>query len=477
MLEEDFIETESGSHEPWILGSLAAVRKAALVALATSLATLALYALSRPALPNGDGVGYLRALRFSQLAPGHPAYVPLLRLLGEPAAEHARWLSVACGALGVLLLAARGGALAAAATALSWGYWSSAADVEVYAPATLCVIVVLVVKNPFVRALAAGAAIALHLENVLLLPFVLLEAGPIAAVGAALAGEAAYVGAAFFVLHLPARAALSWILSSRHGFAEPLWQAPAGALFGCARSIAAAPYFYEAPVSRVVAQLAVGAVIVLLVVGTAFRDPAPLGLQRRSVLALVIPYALVGLLFFPTDSERWLVLLPLFWLWAAPALERVPALAAAGLLALAAFNLAFGVIPQRDPGPAEAMRAARAVIAPGDLVIAPGHGWDEYLDFDGSLPAGSRLILLSYYAGRDGPEVALEGLRAAAGPARRVLLVRLLEDADPRGWKELSRLGITRERVRGALGGGALRRLAPDVYLVERSPARFGRQP
>src|SRR5262249_58871398 len=137
-------------------------------------------------------------------------------------------VSVACGALGVLLLAARGGALAAAATALSWGYWSSAADVEVYAPATLCVIVVLVVKNPFVRALAAGAAIALHLENVLLLPFVLLEAGPIAALGGALAGGGAYVGAALFVLPPPPPAGPSWVLSSPRRFSQPRLAAAAG---------------------------------------------------------------------------------------------------------------------------------------------------------------------------------------------------------------------------------------------------------
>src|SRR5262249_47610868 len=153
----------------------------------------------------------------------------------------------------------------------------------------------------------------------------------------------------------------------------------------------------------VLSQMAVGVCAIVLCTTLARKEPAPLGLRRRSLLLLVLPYAACGFFFFASESERWLFLLPIFFLWTAPAPARSPALGAAGVVILAIFNLTFGVLPLRDPRPAALVQTARSVLREGDLVLAPGHGWDEYLDVAEPLPKNSELLLLAFYAGRDGP--------------------------------------------------------------------------
>src|SRR5205823_9536459 len=157
--------------------------------------------------------------------------------------------------------------------------------------------------------------------------------------------------------------------TSSHGFRSPLWKAPAGAVFGIARAVAATPYPYEAGPARTFWQAVVGVTALTVAVVAARREPPPLGWSRRTFYALVVPYALFGLLFFPSESERWLFLLPIFWMWAAPALARAPVLAASGLSVLLLFNVAFGLLPLRSGFARAEMRAARAALAPGDVVV------------------------------------------------------------------------------------------------------------
>jgi hypothetical protein len=361
-------------------------------------------------------------------------------------------------------MAWRANGWAAAGLGLSWIYWASGSDVEVYAPATLALLLTLTLRAPLARALAGGLAIALHLEHVLLLPFLLCEAGPTVALSAALLGAFAYAIPTLVVLRMEPLAALQWILSSSHGFPDALGASIAGVVFGGARTFAAAPFPYEAPARTFVPQMIVGA---FALVGTAWisrNQPAPFGLRRRSIVAFLLPYAAFGLFFFPSESERWLFLLPLFWAWSAGALARAPRPAALGLVALGLYNGLFGVLPRRARSGLAQARAARAALAPGDLILAPGHGWDEYVDLAARLPPRSELVLLSYYAGRDGPAATLRRVHALASHRRRVVLLRFLEDRDPQGWMELDALGLPRDRIRAAIGATVLQRLAPGVY-------------
>ena len=439
-------------------------------------AALLLFLLCAPPLPNGDGVGYVRAARYAQLAPGHPAFVPLLRLLGEPLVAHAQWLSALCAALGVALVAWRASAWAAAGLAASWCYLISGADIEVYAVATLLLIAVLVVKQRWLKAVLAGIAIWFHLEHVMVLPFILVECGIAGAALTATLGASFYAVCAFGVMKLHGlREAMHWVFSSSHGFRDPAWKAPAAAIYGAARTVAYASYPYESPVGMVVMQALVGGMAVAIVMFAARHEPAPLGLSRRAVWALVIPYTIFGLMFFPSDPERWIFLLPLFWMWAAPALARARGLAVAGLAILLVYNVSIGVRPLLDPTPRLRVQEARKVIREGDLVIGPGHGWDEYLDLFEPMPKDAELFLVAYHAGKDGPDAALEHIRRAAPLAHRVVLVRFYEDADPQGWKELNVLGVSAKRIKEAAGAGQVERLAPDVYAITRSPSRFTR--
>jgi hypothetical protein len=428
---------------------LARVRKQVWVrgAIVFGLA-LALYTAAAPAVPNGDGIGYLRAARHGELSAGHPLYVPLLRALGAVTPTRARWISAVCGAAGVALVATRASLLAAAGLGVSFSYLVSASDVEVYAPATLALLGVLLLERRAARAIAGGLAIALHLEHVLLLPFLWAEAGLGACAAAAAMGAAVYGVCAFGVLRLTAPQALAWVLSSSHGFTEARWKAPFALVFGVARSLLAAPYPYEATWPRVIAQVAPGAALAGALVLAARRASAPPGLTWPRVWLIVGPYVGFGLLFFPSEAERWLFVLPLVWLSAAPRLLARPRASAGVLAGVLAWNLALGVLPQRDTAPLEQARRAHARLLPGDLVVGPGHGWDELVDLEQPMPQGSELVLLAYYAGRSGGARALASLRARAG-ARRVVLLRQ-GDADPLGWKELAQLGVTRDGVRAA---------------------------
>ena len=67
VFKKNLIEAERGFQGQCILGSLTSVRKATALTLVATVAAFVLYALAQPALPNGDGIGYLRA---TQLADG-----------------------------------------------------------------------------------------------------------------------------------------------------------------------------------------------------------------------------------------------------------------------------------------------------------------------------------------------------------------------------------------------------------------------
>jgi hypothetical protein len=102
----------------------------------------------------------------------------------------------------------------------------------------------------------------------------------------------------------------------------------------------------------------------------------------------------------------------------------------------------------------------------GDLVVSPGHGWDEYLGFYDGAPVET--FPLVYYAGALGSADAIRRTLGERAIGRRVLLVRLTDDTDPMGWKELRAFGITRETVAALLPTGTRRPLGEDVEELVR---------
>jgi hypothetical protein len=319
------------------------------------------------------------------------------------------------------------------------------------------------------RALATGAllgvAVLSHLTHVLLCPFVayyLFTHGerrrwlpPLLALatGGALA-LGAYAGAAFGVRHHDLHGAIRWVLTAQHGFVSG--GGPyrfADAVYGFAKALVWSPYLYEADAQKLIGQFLLGLVpLGAFVVGlvTARR-----GLARVDAPALVwwiVPYALLGVAFFGSDPERWIFVLPAVWILAAALLLQLvrPARAAwPVLLWIGVFNLVTAVWPaHHDHWPRQKAEATAALLHDGDLVIFPGHSWDEYIVFYGK--AHVEPFPVSYYAARDGAEACWARLDREAAEARarggRLFVVRVLDDSDvdPRGFWELDSKGVSR---------------------------------
>ena len=438
----------------------------ALAAVVVAVAYLAM----APRVVNGDGLGYLRAATASfwgTLYPGHLGYVPLLgaiaklvgatrpiellwpaRVVSAVAAAKAAWLvgdmarRRAGNAAGEHAAGERAAWAAMLGLAASWGALSAGSDVESYAPALAAVCGALWCadrQRPIASGLCCAAAALFHVENVLFVPvcaLVVERRRALVLVAAALPIAAAYA------LVLPAHGAV-WFLGASHGLRYPLRAtAPFVAVYGACKALVYAPYRYEASWARVLGCFAAGAAAAIAL-ATCMRRP----LGRAAMLAWIVPYALVGVLFWGSDAERWTFLLPLVWLAAAARPPRALAVAAA----IFAANLVVWLPTARDATVRARAEAAARHLADGDVVVGPGHGWDEYIGFYGA--ARVTTFPLVYWAGAVGVDALPRELaRAAAG--RRLFLARLADDGDPMGWKELRRFVITPANARTLLPPG-----------------------
>jgi hypothetical protein len=456
--------------------------------VAGSVTTVVAYLALAPAVVNGDGLGYLDASVYGGSYAGHLLYVPLLRLLRRifsvgPRPVDGLWvargLSALSAGIAVLALGAaaerlfgdddarpRASTVAALGLACSFGTLGAGSDVETYAPALACLCVALwaiVGGRTVAAALALAGAALFHVENVLFgLPALLAlpKRSRFLFVGIA-AGATA--GA-----YLVAGASPSWLLGASHGFRYPLhWYTPAVALYGACKALLFSPYPYEASWPRVVGHFVPGALALILLGRIAASAPAALG--RAASLAWAIPYGAVGVAFFASDQERWVFLLPLFWLQVAAARPRArTALAVA--CALGALNVAVWLPRARDSSWRDRARVAASHARAGDLIVSPGHGWDEYLGFYDGPPVGHYPLV--FHAGRLGSVPALtRDLAAAVADARRrghdVLLVRFDPDGDPMGWKELRPFGVTPENARALLPDDREVPLGDGVYRLQ----------
>jgi hypothetical protein len=486
-----------------------------------ALATL-VYLVTAPAAPNGDGLGYLKLLPHN-FAAGHLLYMPLLRaataLVGD-GLRAGRLVNALLGGSGVVLtygLVRRAlsslplgrpfaaddvrfaATFAAAGLALSYGYWVQASDVEAYAAATVALLatvrlaVAYALTPTWGRALGTGALLGLaalcHVTHVVLAPFVagvivlyapsrrrgLVAAAASLALGGALV-VGAYAWAALVVRGHDLAGAVRWIATAGHGFRESGGLYRIGdAMYGLAKSLIYAPYAFEGDGPRlltlfVAGLLPLGALALLVGEHHALLPPR----LWRVGLLWVGPYALLGLAFFGSDSERWIFVLPALWLVAGAMTTRLPRRGRAAGLVLAYFalvNWSAAIGPARHDRTIEKRVAEIApALRDGDLVVFPGHGWDEYVWLYGR--ARVEPFPLSYYAARDGVDAALARLardlarvEAAGG---RAVTARLFVpwDGDGRGFDELRLLGVDRD---------ALERRLREAFTVERLDDRVWR--
>jgi hypothetical protein len=209
-------------------------------------------------------------------------------------------------------------------------------------------------------------------------------------------------------------AAWQWLRSADHGLPYPhSIFTPLVAVWGLSRSLVHAPYPYEAGLP-VVVLLSVAGLLAwggLLLAWRRHRRDEPLPLPARELmLAWTIPLAVFGLLFYPSDTERWVFLLPALALLLAPAASRwtMALIGGVALLNLVSIELPLAL---DDLAPRRAAAVDR-LAQPEDLVISPGHGWDELIGMRAAAPP-HRFILV-YYAGSERSlRRALERLRLA----------------------------------------------------------------
>ena len=470
-------------------------------ALALGAAATLLYLLTAPAIPNLDGLGYIKLLPHN-FAAGHLLFMPALRALTRLVGDglHAgRLYDALLGGTGVVLTysiarrmlsawseeeARLGAAFAACGLALSYGYWSEANDVEAYAAAMVALLATVRMALSFAphpslgRAAATGAllgvAVLSHLSHVLLAVFVArhlychargrrwIAPALALAIGGALS-IALYAYAALVVRGHDLHGALKWIGTAQHGFVTTGGAYRlADAVYGACKAIVWSPYLYESDAQKLVGQFLLGLVpLAALFVGavSAWGARARTRLDLAALGWWTAPYALLGVAFFGADPERWIFILPAGWILAAAlVLERPrPARAvAAVLLWVGAFNLATAIWPaHHDQWPKQKAELTAAQLRDGDLLIFPGHSWDEYVSFYGS--AHIEPFPVSYYAARDGVAAAWTRLDKEIAEARarggRVFCVRVFNDADedPRGFWELGTVGLSRADLREGL--------------------------
>jgi hypothetical protein len=478
------------------------VRIDAAIAIALGVCAFAVYHATAPAQPNLDGIGYLKRDGYlgHNFAAGHLLYMPLLRLavhLGHGhALEAGQRLDAVLAALALALSYAcarafAGRAAAALATAgllFSYGVWVQGADVESYALSLLAFAMLLALllawralgaEAPSLEAtlavgLALGIAVLTHLTHVLAVPFVAswmiaharsrragaLHAALALAVGGALP-IACYAYAGFVVRGTDGRGLVDWIATAQHGFRYQgtLLGRAADSVYGLSRALVWSPYLAESNAQALLGQFLLGlgaAAALLLAIRSAHREGRLARVPLALLGALVLPYALMALAFFGADHERWLFVLPPLWIAGAAALAGSARGLAAGVVLVAAMawsNYAGAIGPAVDyTWDRTRADAATEPMKDGDLVIFPGHSWDEYIGFH----SGRRVVRLplAYYAGvlgKEGARARVErDVRGAWARGARVWLARFIEaKPDEPGMFELAQLGFPQDEQRG----------------------------
>ena len=503
--------TEGETERPATAGRLRGHRPGLPVAVAA--AAFCVYLIWPALVPNGDGLGYIYMLR--KVPPPwlgkHLLYLPTMSLLTdlghrifslstERVLVLVNQLSVAVATWAVastvrtLGASARVQALTALGFALSHGVWIQATDIEVYA--TSLMFVALTVRampvyctsqscwNLSLLGLWTSLACLFHLGTsplvlgtgvlvviartgsvrgrigcLVLYGFVItaLIGGPMVAVMVLTQG-----------IRTPGEGFL-WLTAAAREYSIPftLLSIPR-AIYGFCRTILFIEFFWTA--SRAVVALKLGTVCAAtaIVVWSIWRTWPKLTWTASTVLTAWGVFALgivvIGVGFFPSDTERWVFLMPACWAAAGLALEhwKPPAFAAAVVVVAVFSGLTFAqtIRPLAlDSSIPDRVRALDQVLVDSALVISPSGDWGDYISYYSNRPVEQLGLLTlgqrfredptSYYAELD------RHVERARAEHRQVVVLRVLdptESARLSPWQELDLMGFSRDDVKQWLG-------------------------
>jgi hypothetical protein len=511
-------------------------QKLRIAAVLVFLATSATLWLLRPLVVSGDGVGYIKRLVSPNrdIVPGHLIYIPLLEWLrtvlvpegghGEAALIATAFSSIggglACACLFALTVRLGGklwaGLLAAAGICVSYGFYRASGDVEAYsmAVAVITAIAALLLRRSdepeagwgtaIIAGLLLGLTTLLHTSLVLLTPFVLLACwratgswtkAIVAICIGGLLSMSSFLAVSMGVLGQDASGTVAWLMTADNGYAQSpsfslsyLLRNLARLFYGMGRTLihSPAPDRLGSEVSVHLSALGIGyllAAVAVIVVGLVRTDK-----DRRHALwplwLWAAPLVVFGFIFFPAATERWVMVLPCFWLVLSLALTTVSRrdLIVGASVALVAIPLVANILTIRqerelDRRTLERSRAISALLEPGDMLLYPGHTWDEYIGFYETAPV-ERFILASFAGEEQGDaEALLERLRRRVDATHerdgRVIAVRIFDAPDSHhGWLLLRALGIPRDDVLALLARYEVQPILDDPVAVwEISPS------
>lgn len=471
-------------------------------------ATVLLYAL-RPLVVSGDGVGYIKRLISPErdVVPGHLIYIPFLeqlRLIIFPDGGHSDATVIAtlvsaiggglaCGFLYAIISRFTDrwwpGVVAVAGLCVSYGFYRASGDVEAYSSAVAIIVAIAWCLIPgeqpigWLRTLAAGVllgvATLLHTSLVLITPFVLLagwhssgswlKPSVAVCVGGALSLSSFLIVSMRF-LGMDMDASVAWIMTADNGYAQPptislsfIFRNLGRLFYGICRSFVHSPAPDRLGVQASVQSSAVGmvyfiAVLALMVWGLRSMSK-DIRRRLRSLWAWLVPLVFFGFLFFPAATERWVFILPCLWLVFSLALlsHRKAWVAPAAAIVMIFVPLVANIITvnqerQLDRRTLERSRAVSDLLRQGDLLLYPGHTWDEYIGFYEDAPV-ERFILASFAGEEQGDrEAFLTRLRGSLDETfsrgGRVIAVRVFDAPETHhGWSLLRALGIPRDDV------------------------------
>lgn len=471
--------------------------------------------LLRPLVVSGDGVGYIKRLISPEgdIVPGHLVYIPLLEWLrvtlvpegghGEAAIIATLFSSIggglACAAL--FLLATRltrkiwPGLLAAGGLGVSYGFYRASGDVEAYsmAVAVMTATAALLLRRDdeplagWGTALGAGLLLGLvtllHTSLVLFTPFVLIATwratGSWLKAGAAICAGGLLSLGSFLAVSMGALGhdlggTVSWVMTSDNGYAQPpsftlsyVFRSLARLVYGMGRTLIHSPAPDRLGSEASVQLSALGIGYLLLTSAVVLVGLLRAGREARHPLwplwIWVAPLLVFGFVFFPAATERWVMVLPCFWLALATALTAVRRreLIASAAAALVAAPLIINVVTVRqeralDRTTLARSRAISGLLHEGDLLLYPGHTWDEYVGFYETAPV-ERFILASFAGEEQGDGGRLlarlrREVNATHARGGRVIAIRVFDAPDSHhGWSLLRALGIPRDDVMAEL--------------------------